>query len=240
MSDPETCGTVSAVALGLPSTTAVPHPRGRLPKEGFYRNTAVPVRLRRRFIDDIDQIVMLAVIRPQEIRIPAGERTKEIDVIGLLQTGENPPVEVMEHIARMRDEQTGHAARILFACVRDREYRLAVYRNANMRAGITEGKIHVSEPRGVIGGGKGLVLDGGDLDEMWDCLCAQVILNSENGMDLDRRVADRTRIMRLNEDIAKLEKQHAKAKQIGQRNRLWNELQDKRKELKTINQGAIQ
>lgn len=75
---------------------------------------------------------------------------------------------------------------------------------------------------------------------MWDCLCAQVILNSENGMDLDRRVADRTRIMRLNEDIAKLEKQHAKAKQIGQRNRLWNELQDKRKELKTINQGAIQ
>ena len=87
MSGIESCGPVTALTLGLPSTTAVTHPRGRLAKERFYTNTSVDKRLQRHFIEDIDSITMLAVIREQETGIPAGRTTREINVIGL----SNPP-----------------------------------------------------------------------------------------------------------------------------------------------------
>ena len=66
MSSIESCGPVTALTLGLPSTTAVMHPRGRIAKERFYTNTKVSKRLRQYFIEDIDSITMLAVIREQE------------------------------------------------------------------------------------------------------------------------------------------------------------------------------
>ena len=75
MSGIESCGPVTALTLGLPSTTAVMHPRGRLAKERFYTNTKVGKRLRQHFIEDIDSITMLAVIREQETGIPAGPFT---------------------------------------------------------------------------------------------------------------------------------------------------------------------
>ena len=59
MSGIESCGPVTALTLGLPSTTAVMHPRGRLTKERFYTNTKVGKRLRQHFIEDIDSITML-------------------------------------------------------------------------------------------------------------------------------------------------------------------------------------
>lgn len=77
MSSIESCGPVTALTLGLPSTTAVTHPRGRLSKERFYTNTSVGKRLRQHFIEDIDSITMLAVIREQETGIPAGPLTNE-------------------------------------------------------------------------------------------------------------------------------------------------------------------
>ena len=89
MSGIESCGPVTALTLGLPSTTAVMHPRGRLAKERFYTNTKVGKRLRQHFIEDIDSITMLAVIREQETGIPAGPLTNEINVIGLEQSTES-------------------------------------------------------------------------------------------------------------------------------------------------------
>lgn len=131
MSGIESCGPVTALTLGLPSTTAVMHPRGRLAKERFYTNTKVGKRLRQHFIEDIDSITMLAVIREQETGIPAGPFTNEINVIGLEQSTEHPPLEVMEHIARTRDELTHHRSRILFVCVNGSMTKFAVFRNAN-------------------------------------------------------------------------------------------------------------
>ena len=52
MSGIESCGPVTALTLGLPSTTAVMHPRGRLTKERFYTNTKVGKRLRQHFIEE--------------------------------------------------------------------------------------------------------------------------------------------------------------------------------------------
>lgn len=113
---------------------------GRLTKERFYTNTKVGKRLRQHFIEDIDSITMLAVIREQETGIPAGPLTNEINVIGLEQSTEHPPLEVMEHIARTRDELTRHRSRILFVCMNGSMTKFAVFRNANVAEGLTEAR----------------------------------------------------------------------------------------------------
>ena len=236
MSGIESCGPVTALTLGLPSTTAVTHPRGRLAKERFYTNTSVDKRLQRHFIEDIDSITMLAVIREQETGIPAGRTTREINVIGLEQSTNHPPLEVMEHIARTRDELTRHRSRILFVCVNGDMVRLAVFRNANVAEGLMEGSVHVGKP--VEYGSARLRLDGADLDAVWELLCAEIILGSPDPTRVDRRIVSRTRIMRLTKEVDQLERRHAKTIQIGQRNKLWDELQAKRHDLEQEQQGA--
>ena len=238
MSSIESCGPVTALTLGLPSTTAVTHPRGRLAKERFYANTKVSKRLQGHFIEDIDSITMLAVIRERETGILAGQLTHEINVIGLKQSTEHPPVAVMEHIARTRDELTRHRSRILFVCVDGDMVRLAVFRNANVAEGLLEGSVHVGEP--VEYGSTQLRLDGADLDAVWESLCAEIILGSSDSTRVDRRIVSRTRIMRLTKEIDQLERRHAKTVQISQRNRLWDELQVKRHELEKEQQGEAQ
>lgn len=231
MSGIESCGPVTALTLGLPSTTAVMHPRGRLAKERFYTNTKVGKRLRQHFIEDIDSITMLAVIREQETGIPAGPFTNEINVIGLEQSTEHPPLEVMEHIARTRDELTHHRSRILFVCVNGSMTKFAVFRNANVAEGLMEGSVHMGEP---VECESALIrLSGTNLDTVWESLCAETILSSSDPTRVDRRIVSRTRIMRLIKEIDQLERRHARTVQIGQRNRLWDDLQAKRHELRT-------
>lgn len=232
----ESCGPVTALTLGLPSTTAVTHPRGRLAKERFYENTKVGRRLRRRFIEDVGSITMLAVIRGRETGIPDGPLTHEINVIGLEQSTERPPVEVMEHIARVRDELTRHGSRILFVCVNGGRARLAVFRNANVAEGLMEGAVRVGGPAGCAE--THVRLDGTDLDAVWDSMCAEVILGSADSTRLDRRIVSRTRIMGLTGEIDQLERRLAKTVQVGRRNRIWDELQAKRHELEREQQGG--
>lgn len=231
MSGIESCGPVTALTLGLPSTTAVMHPRGRLAKERFYTNTKVGKRLRQHFIEDIDSITMLAVIREQETGIPAGPLTNEINVIGLEQSTEHPPLEVM----RTRDELTHHRSRILFVCVNGSMTRFAVFRNANVTEGLMEGSVHMGKP--VECESARIHLGGTDLDAVWESLCAETILSSPDPTRFDRRIVSRTRIMRLTKEIDQLERRHARTVQIGQRNRLWDDLQAKRHELEQEQQG---
>ena len=178
---------------------------------------------------------MLAVIREQETGIPAGPLTNEINVIGLEQSTEHPPLEVMEHIARTRDELTRHRSRILFVCMNGSMTKFAVFRNANVAEGLTEGSVHMGEP--VECESARVRLNGTDLDAVWDSLCAETILGASDPTRVDRRIVSRTRIMRLVKEIDQLERRHAKAVQIGQRNRLWDDLQAKRHELEQEQQG---
>lgn len=102
MRDVEHCGMISAIDMGLPSTTAIPIKRGRLPKEGFYRNMNVPASLRRKFIQDVESFVMLAQINEQSTGIPSGEAVNTIFVLGIESKTEQLPIQIMEHIARFQ------------------------------------------------------------------------------------------------------------------------------------------
>ena len=68
-------------------------------------------------------------------------------------------------------------------------------------------------------------------------MCAETILSSSDPTRVDRRIVSRTRIMRLIKEIDQLERRHARTVQIGQRNRLWDDLQAKRHELEQEQQG---
>lgn len=231
----ESCGPVTALTLGLPSTTAIPAGRGRLPKEGFYRNAHVTARLRRRFIDDVTAFVMLAQINERSTGIPAGVMVQQIYVLGIDANTATPDTAMLEHLARYFDEQSKHHARILFAWIHGDDVTLAVYRNANVREGLAEGAVHV----GAVTHASGVTatLDPSNLDTAWDSICSQVILGDADPRNIDRRIATRRRIMELDTEIVRLAKAHAKARQIHQRNELWNRLQQARREYAIRTQG---
>lgn len=228
---------LTAVMLGLPSVTAVPASRGRLPKEAFYQGLEVTAGLKRQFIDDIESLTMLAVIRSKETGIPEGRHVREISVIEVKLKGERLPSAVLERFARFRDDMTRHAVKVLYVIPDGTGYRTAVFRNANVNAGIHEGRLYVSEPRSL--DTPGIRLVGSDLEQVWDSLCSQTALNDATPQDADRRIAVRERIMRLSAEQQRLKTAHAKARQIGRRNELWNQLRETSMELQRL-QGEQQ
>ena len=110
-----------------------------------------------------------------------------------------------------------------------------MFRNANVAEGLMEGSVHMGKP--VECESARIHLGGTDLDAVWESLCAETILSSPDPTRVDRRIVSRTRIMRLTKEIDQLERRHARATQIGQRNRLWDELQAKRHEFEQEQQG---
>ena len=181
---------LTATMLGLPSITAVPANKGRLPKEAFYQGLEITVRLKRQFIDDIESLTMLALIRSKETGIPDG---------------------------------TG--------------YKTAVFRNANVNEGIHEGRLYVSEPHSL--NKSGIRIAGTDLEQVWDSLCSQTALNDETPKNVDQRIAIRERIMKLSAEQQRLKTAHAKARQIGRRNELWNQLRKVADELDRLKRREI-
>ncbi|MCH3973602.1 MAG: DUF4391 domain-containing protein [Bifidobacterium tibiigranuli] len=164
------------MTLGLPSTSAVSAERARLTKESFYSHTAMSTSVRRHFVDDVDTFTMLEVLREAETGVAAGQHVHEIDVLSLDQSGARIPSEVMEHIARARDARSAQMGRMLFVCVHDSNVALAVYRNANMKEGLAESHLYIADQLAL--SMHGLRLAGTNLDEVWDSICSQVILDT--------------------------------------------------------------
>lgn len=228
---------LTAGVLGLPSVTAVPANKGRLPKEAFYQGLEITARLKRQFIDDIESLTMLAVIRSKETGIPEGRHVREISVIEVKLKGERLPSAALEQFARFRDDMTHHAAKVLYVIPDGDGYKTAVFRNANVNKGIHEGRLYVSEQRSL--GDFGIRLVGSDLEQVWDSLCSQTALNDETPENVDQRIAISGRIMKLSAERQRLETAHAKARQIGRRNELWRQLRETTMELQRL-QGEQQ
>lgn len=119
---------------------------------------------------------MLEVLREAETGVAAGQHVHEIDVLSLDQSGARIPSEVMEHIARARDARSAQMGRMLFVCVHDSNVALAVYRNANMKEGLAESHLYIADQLAL--SMHGLRLAGTNLDEVWDSICSQVILDT--------------------------------------------------------------
>ncbi|RBP99784.1 DUF4391 domain-containing protein [Bifidobacterium xylocopae] len=235
------CGSVSAISLGLPPATAVPEGRGELPRQIFYAKRPVSARLRQRFANDLAAVDMLALLRPANTGLAEGQATKEILVMGLKLTCQDPPLEIVDHIAAMR------SSGIIFVCVRPaldkeggptggEECALAVRRPLPAKPGHERIYRDFASPWRPAGKTR-LTLAGDDLDQAWEGLNAQVILDSSDGSDVDGRIARRAQVADLVAQEAKLAKDHARAKDATQRNQAYAKLHKVRTQLKEL--GAL-
>ncbi|MFT8787349.1 MAG: DUF4391 domain-containing protein [Bifidobacterium psychraerophilum] len=227
------CASVSALSLGLPVQAAMPEGKGALPKQMFYAKAPLSSGLKQRFANDITEITVLGVLNASSTGIPSEGRLKEVLIIGVLLNGLTIPLEALEHIAKLRPSG------ILFVCVRAKEgveeCALAVRRARPGRAG------HVQHNTVFVGEWQPaktttLTLGGGSIEQLWEGLNAQAILNSTNPENLDLRIARHENIAELKAADAKLTKDHARAKHPSQRNEIYAKLHKVRTQLAQLEQ----
>lgn len=112
------CGSVSALTLGLPNSSAVPAEKATLPKGLFVARIPVSAKTKQRLANDIETITMLSLLRPSNTRLAVRTRIPEVLAIGLRLHAKNAaiPTDIVELIAMQR--KSG----IVFVCVRDADF----------------------------------------------------------------------------------------------------------------------
>lgn len=234
------CGSVSAITLGLPNSTAISSEKATLPKGLFVAKVPVSAKTKQRLATEVESITMLSLLRPQNTSLSAGNRIPEILVLGLRLHGKNAsvPTDVVELIAMQR--KSG----MLFACVRDaeidgtvqKECAFAVRRALPGRAGHTptfkvfapawvpadEALLDISDP----------AVD--SMDTLWESLCAQVILGDSSPAEVDARMVRNAQIAQLKADIDKLTRDHQRVKNSAQRNEIFAKLHKAKKQLEEL------
>ncbi|BDR55076.1 hypothetical protein KIMH_11870 [Bombiscardovia apis] len=233
------CGTLTALTLGLPAGTAIAEEKGTLPKQMFYAKRPISSKLKQRFTNDLESVTMLALLRAANTGLADGAATHEILLMGLKVSCEEVPVELVDYISHMRN------CGIIFVCCRTRateeggrveECALAVRRPLPTKPGYEKRfRVYVGPWRPVAQ--TTLELKGQNMDEAWDSLNAQVILDSSDGADLDARIARRSEIAGLVVQEAKLAKDHSRAKDPAQRNEIYSKLHKVRNQLRQM--GAL-
>ena len=236
------CGSVSALTLGLPNSTVVPADKATLPKGLFVAKIPVSAKTKQRLANDIETITMLSLLQSRNTGLAAGTRVPEILVIGLRLHGLNAPVptDIVELIAMQR--KSG----MLFVCVRDADFEgttrqecaFVVRRALPARAGhTTTSKVFISEwkPAGET------TLDVSDptvdsVDALWESLCSQVILDGPSPIDLNARLARRMQIAHLTAQVDKLARDHQRAKNPEQRNEIYAKLHKTKNQLEELQQ----
>lgn len=179
--------------------------KGTLPKGLFVAKAPVSSKLKQRLVNDIASITMLALLRPANTAMGAGSgKMPEVLVIGLRVNTPGIPVEVIDLIAGQR--KSG----IVFVCVHEGESegrgtRGVCAGRAPQRAG--PGRVMCRSRKCSPANGdrparsrwnyrKGTRRSAKTMDDLWDSLCAQAILDSADGANLDARIAAGTRSSR--------------------------------------------
>ena len=186
------CGSVSAISLGLPVSTAIPEAKGTLPKALFVGKAPISGKLKQRLVNEIESITMLALARSANTGLADGKLIPEVLVIGLKLTAKATgiPNEVIDLIAGQR--KSG----IVFVCVRDvpfegstrEECAFAVRRAIPGRAGHTPiYQVYAGDWQPA--GEAQLELAGSTIDELWASLCSQTILGTPEVENLDASFA---------------------------------------------------
>ena len=196
--------------LGLPSTTEVGK---RIPKEAFYRNLKLDKKTRDEFVSLIERITIANSIKPSTANLRDGKKVHEIIVLSVDLKGSEVPYRAVEVIAK------------------GNQHRL-VFRIEGIGATlVVHGGTHMSDTI------ERIVLRGEDLDAAWNSIVAQVALSSEEGRNVDARIATVKRRVELQKEISALDAKCRKEKQINKRNELFTKLREKEAELDALGKG---
>ena len=196
--------------LGLPSTTEVGK---RIPKEAFYRNLQLDKRMRAEFVSLIDRMTIANSVKASTANIADGKEVHEIIVVAVDLKGNEVPRRAIEIIAK------------------NNQHKLVFRMESVGITCVVRNGLHSSEAI------DSLALRGSDLDEAWDSIVAQVALGSEDGRDVDERIAVRKRRAELEKEIAALDAKCRKERQISKRNELFGTLRSKEAELGALGKG---
>lgn len=228
-----TCGTVSVQSLDWPLTCAVPQEKSTLPKGLFAKNVQLSDSTKKTLVNTVEAIRLLAIASPKNTALTAGTRVPEVLVIGLPLAQANAPVPaaVVELIASQR--KSG----IIFVCTKQtdsgEQAALAVRRKMPSKPGhppvfetfttewMPTGDITIPSPELVE-----------SIDELWDAACAQVALGSPDVVgSVDEAIAKTRGRAELEKRIAKLTKDHQRAKNQQTRNELFHKLRQAKQQL---------
>lgn len=206
--------------LGLPSTTEV---NRALPKKAFYEHLDLDAATRRSFVDDIESIVVRNSVKPETTGIPAGRDVPEVLVLEVALKGERVPEAALAAIAKANKH------RLLFACTRGDEACLALYLGGG---GLVVGPWQPAE-------GLVLRLDPAGMDQTWDLMASQAAYGDEGraGETVEERHAADERIARLKEQLAKVDVKRKRENQFARRNRLFDEANELREQIRQLEEG---
>ncbi|MDD6461745.1 MAG: DUF4391 domain-containing protein [Bifidobacteriaceae bacterium] len=109
--------------------------------------------------------------------------------------------------------------------------QLAVWRDANEAAGLRKGTLRMGRRIPCSRATVTLPADARTMDDVWDSLCAQVILGDADFHAVDHRIAVLDRRHQLQKAADKLRRQIERTSQVARRNKLWDELRAVEKEL---------
>lgn len=231
------CGTLTAETMGLPASCAVRAEKGPLPKGLFASKAPLSAKTKQHLVHDVASITMLAILRPGNTGLDADSRMGEILVLGLrlAEKAHEVPHDIVELIASQR--KSG----IVFAVVRTAEHdgttreecSFAVRRADAGRTGHTP-TFHVFHTPWLPIGEAHLATNGSTMGELWDSLCSQIILGTDDFADLDARIARTERIRALEAAVAKLTADHKRAKNPAQRNEIYAKLHKAKNELAAL------
>ena len=150
---------------------------------------------------------------PSTANLRDGRKVHEIIVLSMELKGSEVPYRAIEAIAK------GNQHRLVFR-IEGAGATLVVH-----------GGTHASDTI------EQIVLRGEDLDATWNSIVAQVALGSEDGKDVDARIASAKRRIELQKEIAALDTKCRKEKQINKRNELFAKLREKEAELDALGKG---
>lgn len=204
--------------LGLPSTTEVDR---ILPKKAFYEHLQLDPATRRSFVDDIESITVRNSVKPQTTGIPAGASVQEVLVLEVALKGEAVPEAALAAIARSNPH------RLLFVCTRGNKACLAL-----LLGSLVVGPWRDAE-------GLVLTLDSTSMDKTWDVMASQAAYGDEGcaGETVEERHATDEKIARLKEQLAKVDAKRRKERQFARRNRLFDEANELREQIRKIEEG---
>lgn len=228
-----TCGTVSAQSLDWPPRCAVSQERSMLPKGLFARNVQLTDSTRKTLVNTVESIRLLAIASPKNTTLGAGTRIPEVLVMALplAQANAEVPIAVVDLIASQR------SSGIVFVCIRQTENgemgSLAVRRRMPSKPGhppvfetfttdwMPAGDITIPSPE---------LVD--STDGLWDAVCAQIALGSPDATgNVDEAIVRNRNRVELEKHIAKLTRDHQRAKNQQTRNEIFRRLQQAKRQL---------
>lgn len=205
--------------LGLPSTTEVGR---RIPKEAFYGRLKLSAALRQSFIDEVERFVIANSIKTSTTGIPDGERVHEVLVVEVTLKAHSVPEAVLACVAQANPHK------LLFVCTHGGEACLAV-----MLKRLVVGEWQSVEDTS-------LTLKATSMDGVWDSIASQVAYGDTGSetATVDERFATDAKLKALREELAKTEARGRKEKQSARKNALFDQVQELKRQIAAIEEGA--